>query len=124
MTLVFFALIGFVFLATQYLQFVLGYTPLQAGIRTLPFAVAMMIVAPLSSKVVEWVGTKRVVVDRHADVQRRHGGRVDVDGDAAATRGSRSRWCCWARGMGLAMAPSTESIMGSLPRDKPAWARR
>ena len=30
--------------------------------RTLPFAVAMMIVAPLSSKLVEWFGTKRVVV--------------------------------------------------------------
>ncbi len=34
-TLVFFALIGFVFLATQYLQFVLGYSPFQAGVRTL-----------------------------------------------------------------------------------------
>src|SRR5205823_7627876 len=61
-TLVFFALVGFIFLATQYLQFVLGYTPFEAGVRTLPFAIAMMIVAPSSSKLVEWAGTKRVVV--------------------------------------------------------------
>lgn len=29
-----------------------------------------------------------------------------------------------AIGMGLAMAPATESIMGSRPRPRPAWARR
>ena len=60
--LVFFALFGFVFLSTQYLQFVLGYSPLAAGLRTLPFAAAMMVVAPFSSKFVERFGTKRVVV--------------------------------------------------------------
>ena len=47
-TLVFFALFGFVFLSTQYLQFVLGYSPLDAGLRTLPFAAAMIVVAPFS----------------------------------------------------------------------------
>ena len=34
--LVFFALFGSLFFLTQYLQFVLGYTPLQAGIRIAP----------------------------------------------------------------------------------------
>ena len=33
-TLVFFALFGFVFLSTQFLQFVLGYSPFAAGLRT------------------------------------------------------------------------------------------
>ncbi len=61
-TLAFFALFGFVFLSTQYLQFVLGYSPFAAGLRTLPFAGAMMVMAPLSSKLVHWAGTKRVVV--------------------------------------------------------------
>ncbi len=117
MTLVFFALIGFVFLATQYLQFVLGYSPLQAGIRTLPFAVAMMIVAPVSSKLVEWAGTKRVVVT---------GMLIFATGMVVAstsTVGSGYPRVAIAMlllgsGMGLALAPSTESIMGSLPRDK------
>ena len=116
-TLVFFALIGFVFLATQYLQFVLGYSPLQAGIRTLPFAVAMMIVAPVSSKLVEWAGTKRVVVT---------GMLIFATGMVVAstsTVGSGYPRVAIAMlllgsGMGLALAPSTESIMGSLPRDK------
>ena len=38
-TFAFFALMGFVFLVTQYFQFVRGYGTLEAGIRTVPFAV-------------------------------------------------------------------------------------
>ena len=44
---VFFSMFGVTFLLTQYLQFVLGYTPFQAGIRFLPWAVVMLIGAPL-----------------------------------------------------------------------------
>ena len=48
----FFALFGFLFLSTQYLQFVLGYSPSAAGLRMLPYAGAMIVAAPLSSKLV------------------------------------------------------------------------
>ena len=48
----FFALFGFLFLSTQYLQFVLGYSPSAAGVRMLPYAGAMIVAAPLSSKLV------------------------------------------------------------------------
>ena len=58
-TLVFFAMFGSIFLLTQYFQFVLGYTPLETGIRMLPFAAAMMVVAPTS------VAARRA--DRHQD---------------------------------------------------------
>ena len=44
-TLVFFAMFGTVFLNTQYLQFVLGYTPLEAGLRVMPVA-TMIVAAP------------------------------------------------------------------------------
>ena len=57
----FFALFGFLFLSTQYLQFVLGYSPSAAGVRVLPYAAAMIVFAPLSSKLVARLGTKRVV---------------------------------------------------------------
>ena len=57
----FFALFGFLFLSTQYLQFVLGYSPSAAGVRVLPYAAAMIVFAPLSSKLVARFGTKRVV---------------------------------------------------------------
>ncbi|MEX2031820.1 MAG: DHA2 family efflux MFS transporter permease subunit, partial [Dehalococcoidia bacterium] len=60
-TLVFFALLGSMFSMTQYLQFVLGYSALEAGIRMMPMALGMMIGAPLSARLVEHIGSKVVV---------------------------------------------------------------
>ena len=60
-TLTFFAMFGSMLLMTQYWQFVHGYSPLGAGVRMVPFALTMMIVAPLSARFVERIGTKRVV---------------------------------------------------------------
>ena len=39
---------GTVFLLAQYLQIVQGYSPLEAGIRTLPWTAAPMVVAPIA----------------------------------------------------------------------------
>jgi MFS family permease len=47
-TVTFFALFGSLFLLTQYLQLVIGYSPLSAGLRALPFAIAMGAVSPVS----------------------------------------------------------------------------
>jgi len=112
--LVFFALFGFIFLATQYLQFVLGYSAFEAGLRTLPFAFALMVLAPLSSKAVQWFGTKRVVV---TGMLLFSSGLVVA---STATVGSGYPRVMFAMvlmgaGMGLSVAPATESIMGALP---------
>jgi len=60
-TLVFFALFGSLFFLTQYLQFVLGYTALQAGVRVAPIALAIMIAAPTSGRLVARLGNKVMV---------------------------------------------------------------
>jgi EmrB/QacA subfamily drug resistance transporter len=112
----FFALFGSVFLLTQHLQFVLGYTPLQAGVRILPIA-ALIVAAPLAARLTERIGIKIVVVAGLlivagalwllSTVQLSDGyGKVAA---ALALLGT---------GMGLTMAPATESIMGSLPLAK------
>src|SRR5262245_8593379 len=110
----FFALIGFVFLATQYLQFVLGYSPLQAGVRTLAFAGAMMIAAPASAKLVERYGTKRIVVigmlGLTAGLLVASTSTVDSGYPRVALA-----MVLMGLGTGLVMAPATDSIMGSLP---------
>ncbi|WP_325097804.1 DHA2 family efflux MFS transporter permease subunit [Nocardia gipuzkoensis] len=49
-----FALMGFVFLMTQYFQGVKEYMPFETGIRTLPFAIAMAVFAGPSM----WLGSK------------------------------------------------------------------
>jgi len=58
---VFFALFGSLFALTQYLQLVHGYSTLAAGVRALPFALAMGAVSPLSSVVAKRAGVRVVV---------------------------------------------------------------
>lgn len=55
--LAFFALFGALFFLTQYLQLVLGYTPLQAGARTVPVAAGLVAGAALSSTLNTRLGT-------------------------------------------------------------------
>ena len=51
MTLTFFAMFGTFFLLAQYLQLVLGYSPLESGLLQLPFAFIIMFVAPAGATV-------------------------------------------------------------------------
>ncbi|MCY4651705.1 MAG: MFS transporter, partial [Dehalococcoidia bacterium] len=57
----FFALFGIVFGLTQYLQFVQGYTPLEAGLRMVPVALGIAVGAGFSHKLVGRLGTNKVV---------------------------------------------------------------
>jgi EmrB/QacA subfamily drug resistance transporter len=111
----FFALFGFLFLSTQYLQFVLGYSPSAAGVRVLPYAGAMIVFAPLSAKLVLHFGTKRVVTTGMLLFAGGLAVAATVDtgyGPLALALG------LMGAGMGLAGAPATESIMGSLPPER------
>src|SRR6266536_2207875 len=60
-TLAALALTGLAFELTQYLQFVQGYPPLQAGLRFLPLAIGFGIAGQLSQRLVPRIGTGRVV---------------------------------------------------------------
>jgi EmrB/QacA subfamily drug resistance transporter len=59
-TLTFFAMFGLFFVLTQYLQFVLDFTPFKAGLATLPLAAMLMIFAPRSAGFVVRFGQARV----------------------------------------------------------------
>jgi MFS family permease len=115
-TLVFFALFGSIFLLTQYLQFVKGYTPLEAGFRVTPIA-AVILGAPLSARLVERVGRKAVVTAGLLIVATGLATMSTVDAGTSypflavslATLGF---------GMGMTMAPATDSVMGSVPKEK------
>ena len=113
-TLVFFALFGSIFFLTQYLQFVLGYTALQAGIRLVPIALAMMVVAPLAGQAVKKVGTKAMVAVGMAI----GAGGLWYLSQTTPTSGYGHvvlGLVLLAAGLALSMVPATESIMGSLP---------
>jgi EmrB/QacA subfamily drug resistance transporter len=115
-TLVFFAMFGTVFLIAQYLQFVLGFSPLEAGLRVMPVA-TLIIAAPLSARLTEKVGSKIVVTVGLVIVAIALSvlAGVDVDGGYGRVALTLS---IMGFGMGLTMAPATDSIMGSLPLAK------
>jgi EmrB/QacA subfamily drug resistance transporter len=116
-TLTFFALYGSTFLLTQYFQFVLGYSPLKSGFLTAPVAVAIMVVSPQAPRLVERIGTKRVVVLGLTIV----GSSLVLytsDTLMSSLVGGILIRLLFGAGMGLTSAPATESIMGSLPKEK------
>jgi MFS family permease len=56
--IVFGSLMGAMFVGQQFLQNVLGYNTLQAGLAIIPSALAMVIVAPFSSRMIEKLGSR------------------------------------------------------------------
>jgi fucose permease len=115
--LTFLALFGSLFGLTQYLQLVHGYSPLSAGVRALPFAAAVMVTAPLSSKLVARLGV-RVVIP--AGLAAMGGGLLML---TAMTPVSSYAFIAtgvaiMGAGMGLVMAPAGESIMSVLPPEQ------
>jgi EmrB/QacA subfamily drug resistance transporter len=113
----FLAMFGLFFLLTQYLQFVRGYSPLEAGLHSLPMPLTMMLAAPNSVRLVERWGPRRVVG---------FGMTCTVVGLVLLSRfGVETPYlllvpvlAVLGAGMGLTMPPSTTSIMASLPLGK------
>ncbi len=114
LTLQFFAQFGFLFIALQYLQFVLGYSPLEAGASILPMALMLMAISPRAPALARRLGVRLV------------GGAglalMGVGFLVFTTLGVDSSY--WRFGIGalitgvglaLATAPATTAIVSSLP---------
>lgn len=116
-SLVFFALFGTLFFLTQYLQFVLGYGALEAGIRLTPLVGGLLPGAAFSTRLVGRLGTKALA----------GAGLLIITGGLAllSTATVASGYGLLALvlailgvGMGLTMPPATDSIMGALPPER------
>ncbi|HKT04780.1 MAG TPA: DHA2 family efflux MFS transporter permease subunit, partial [Rugosimonospora sp.] len=117
----FFALFGALFLFSQYLQLVHGYSALRAGLGAMPFAVAMAATAATSSLVAARLGT-RVTVALGLAVMG--GALVTLSLATVDTRFPvlAAILGTMGAGMGLVMAPSSEFTMGAVPRERAAMA--
>ncbi|MGZ4310886.1 MAG: MFS transporter [Solirubrobacteraceae bacterium] len=111
-----FGLTGMLFVLTQFLQFQLGYSPLQAGIHMLPAAGAIAVVAPVSAIVVRRLGTKLTVALGLALVA---GGLWQIAGATVGTTysGVVVGAILIGVGAGLVMPAATGSLMGTLPAE-------
>jgi predicted MFS family arabinose efflux permease len=113
-TLAFFALFGLIFFLTQYLQGVLGYDALEAGLRTLPIAAGLVVGGPLSARLTQALGTKVVVAAGMTIVTAGLLVLTQADAGSGYAVVALSQLLL-GFGMGATMAPATEAIMGSLP---------
>ena len=116
-TFAFFALFGFIFVVTQYFQFVRGYGTLEAGVRTVPFAVFMASTAPIAAKLAELVGTKLVVTGGLLSMAVGFAIATTTEVDTSYGIVVLTMFFLGA-GLGLIQAPATEAIMGAVPPAK------
>ncbi len=116
-TLTFMSLMGVIFVLTQYLQTVLGYSPLKAGAILIPMSLVLLVLAPTSARIVERVGTKAVLGTGLLLVSTALALQTTFE-VSSSTVHVIAVTMVLAAGMANVMAPATESIMGSLPRAK------
>lgn len=111
-TVAFFALFGFIFLITQFMQMLQGFGPLGTGVRILPVALSIAIGSVLGTQLaVTRIGTKAVVfvglLMMAASFAWIHFIDLGVSYPEMA-----AQMVLLGGGLGLTTAPATDSIMG------------
>ncbi len=113
----FFALQGFIFLITQYFQFIKTFSPLGTGVRLLPVAGSVAVASVLGTRLAVRAGNKVVVA---GGLLFFAAGLLWTATASAATPYSSIvlQMLLLGTGMGLTSAPATEAIMGAVPQAK------
>jgi hypothetical protein len=115
-TVAFFTLLGFIFLITQYFQFIRGYGPLSTGVHLLPVALAVGVGSVAGTQLAVRAGTKLVVAAGLVAMAVFYGW-VAASTTATTSYGIIAvQMVLYGLGMGFTSAPATESIMGAVAR--------
>ncbi len=109
-------LFGALFVLTQFLQFDLGYTALQAGLRVLPAAGAIAVVAPLSALLQRAVGT-RFTAAAGLFIIGAGLWQISLATTSSTYLSTVTGMVMLGIGAGLAIPASTASVMGSVPAE-------
>ncbi len=117
-TVSFFTLFGFIFLITQYFQFVRGYGPLSTGVRLLPVAFSVGVGSVAGTQLAVRAGTKLVVTTGLVAMAGFYGWVAATTSATLSYSTIAAQMVVYGLGMGLTSAPATESIMGAIPRAK------
>ncbi|WP_156297495.1 MFS transporter [Mycobacterium paragordonae] len=107
------ALFGFVFVMAQYLQFITGYSPFQAGARLLPVAFSIAAASIFAPRIDERLGTTAAVVVGLLSFAAAMGWSATFQADTPYWA-IGSAMALFGGGLGLTVACATDSIMGSL----------
>ena len=114
-TVSFFTLLGFIFVMTQYFQFIKRYDPLSAGVHLLPVAASVGVSSVLGTKLAVRFGTKLVVASGLLMVTAFYLWVAVVVAPGTSYSTIAIQMVLYGTGMGLTSAPATEAIMGVVP---------
>ncbi len=117
-TVAFFSLFGFIFLMTQYFQFIKGYSPLSTGVHLLPVATSVGVASVLGTRLAVRFGTKLIVALGLLFVACFYGWVAAVIASNTSYAIIATQMVLYGVGMGLTSAPATEAIMGVVPTAK------
>ena len=114
-TVAHFALVGGTFALTQYLQFVWGQRPLAAGISMLPVAFGVVLGSVIAARLLPRIGGKYLIAAGISgiSISLLLISRLAVDSPYLAFAAVLA---FMSLGMGLAMAPATDLIMGAVDK--------
>ena len=113
----FFALLGFIFLMTQYFQVVRAYSPLGTGVRLLPVALSVGAASVLGTRLAVRIGNKVIVASGMLFFCAAMLWISTVT-QTTSYAVAAAQMVVLGFGMGFTQAPATEAIMGAVPRQK------
>jgi len=116
-TLLLFTFGGASFLVTQQLQFVLGLSPLAAGLRMLPLVGAVIVGAVLSAPLTTRLGGRLVVFAGLALVSAGLAYFAFIGAGGGYSRVAVT-FLGVGFGAGLALAPASEALLGAIPTER------
>jgi EmrB/QacA subfamily drug resistance transporter len=117
LALVFFGMMGALFFLSFYLQSVHGFSPLKAGLLSLPFAAGQMLLAPRTATLVRRFGPKRVIASGLLLVTAALAGYQMLGvGTPVVLLGVL--FFVQGAGMGTVMPPATDAVMSVVPRER------
>jgi hypothetical protein len=117
-TIAFFTLFGFIFLMTQYFQFVQSFSPLSTGVHLLPVAISVAVSSVIGTRLAVRAGTKVVVTIGLLAITTFYVWVASVITAHTSYAVIAAQMVVYGVGMGFTSAPATESIMGAVSLHK------
>ncbi len=120
--IVFGSLMGAIFIGQQYLQDVLGYSALRAGVAVLPAAVCMVAFAPLSARLVHARGSGFTLLAGYSFCLLGFLTMLLMWGQVSGYWQVGIAFALLGTGVGLAGTPASHSLTGSVPTQRAGMA--
>ncbi|WP_040777427.1 MFS transporter [Nocardia pneumoniae] len=113
---------GSIFLLAQYFQVVQGYSPLESGVRTMPWTMAPMVVAPIAGLLVDRIGARTLITAGQVLLAAALAWMAAITTVDIGYGSYVAPFLLAGVGMGLTFAPASTIVMASAAPEDQAMA--